>query len=74
MPVPDPGGSPGRRQCRAGAGWHLGLARTAAPGCAVQTLSDPGQDAYAPQVAVNPGGDAVVTWETFGVVQASAGP
>ena len=32
---------------------------------AVQTLSDPGQNAGAPQVAVDPGGDAVFTWSRF---------
>jgi hypothetical protein len=40
----------------------------------VHNLSDSGQHAFFPQVAVDPGGDAVVTWGLFGLVQASAGP
>jgi hypothetical protein len=41
-------------------------------------LSDPGQDGLFPQVAVDPGGDAVLTWlrfdGSFTRIQASAGP
>ena len=40
----------------------------------VHNLSDSGQHAFYPQVAVDPGGDAVVTWTLYGLVQASAGP
>ena len=42
------------------------------------TLSDPGQSAFLPQVAVDAEGDALVAWEHFDEtnvrVQASAGP
>jgi hypothetical protein len=44
----------------------------------VKYLSDPGQQANSPQVAVNPDGDAVVVWTEVvppgGLVQASTGP
>jgi hypothetical protein len=42
------------------------------------TLSDPGQNAFLPQVAVDPTGDALVTWQRFDGanfrIQVSAGP
>jgi 6-phosphogluconolactonase (cycloisomerase 2 family) len=48
-------------------------ARTAAGAfSAVQTLSAVGQNASAPEVAVDPGGDAVFVWERGGRVQARA--
>jgi hypothetical protein len=44
----------------------------------VQNLSDPGRNAFTPQVAVDSGGDAVFTWPrsdgAHDRVQASAGP
>src|SRR5204862_47061 len=44
---------------------------------ATQTLSAAGQDAEAPQVGVDSGGDAVATWSLFDSpdrIQAAAGP
>jgi hypothetical protein len=44
----------------------------------IQTLSGAGQDAFAPQVAVDSGGNAVAVWRRFDGtnfrVQAAAGP
>jgi hypothetical protein len=50
-----------------GANWRVQARRRSATGAlsAVQTLSDPGQDAFEPQVAVDADGDAVVVWRRF---------
>jgi hypothetical protein len=57
-------------------GWIQARTRSASGALSkVKYLSDPGQNADFPQVAVDPGGDAVVTWRKgFGLIQASAGP
>lgn len=53
------GGLPGCRRIQSRARGHGGALS------AIQLLSDSGQDAFKPQVAVNPAGDAVFVWVRF---------
>jgi hypothetical protein len=57
-----------------GTNWRVqSRARSAAGALAtVQTLSAAGQNSVTPQVAVDPAGRAVFTWERYGLIQARA--